>query len=99
MQPLPKGEVMEMCRLTPGDNQRTETRYSVQCAKSRAKLLNRFSCQQSGANSGEHVWKQASSCHLALKGSHRQNHINSVVPVTSIMLKACQFNPIYRAVE
>ncbi len=80
-----------MCRLTPGASQRAETGYSVQCAVSRAKLLNRFSCQQSGSISGDHVWKQASSCRRALKGSHRQNHTNRVVPVTSIMLNTRQF--------
>lgn len=82
---------MEMCRLTPGVSQRAETGFSVQCAGSRAKLLNRFSCQQSGAISGDHVWKQASSCRRALKGSHRQNHTNHVVRGRSIMLNMRQF--------
>ncbi|GEM_PF-4034792 len=85
---------MEMCRLTPKASQRAETGYSVQCAGSRAKLLNRFSCLQSGAISGDHVWKQASSCRRALKGSHRQNHTNRVVHVRSIMLNTRQFRSL-----
>lgn len=85
---------MEMCRLTPGVSQRAETGFSVQCAGSRAKLLNRFSCQQSGAISGDHVWKQASSCRRALKGSHRQNHTYHVVRGRSIMLNRCRFRSL-----
>jgi len=94
MQPLPEVKVMEMCGLLPGVSQWAETRYSVQCAGSHAKLLNRLSCHQSGVISGDQVWKYALSCRRVLKRTHTQNHNFCVVLVTSIMLNESLNCPI-----